>query len=73
MDDDKKGGWKIEGERSKAWQLWRVSGMDGHKIRLIAESDTQQELWRKHKRRLDRHYKTYHNWRPVDDGPKPKA
>jgi hypothetical protein len=74
MDDDKKrGGMKIEGERSKPWQLWRVSGLDGHKIRRIAEADTQEELWRKHKRRADWHYKTYHNWRPVDDGPTPKA
>ena len=74
MDDDKKrGGMKIEGERSKPWQLWRVSGLDGHKIRRIAEADTQEALWRKHKRRADWHYKTYHNWRPVDDGPKPKA
>lgn len=61
MDDDKKrGGLKI----AKAWQLWRVSGLDGHKIRIIAEADTQEELWRKHKRRADWHYKTYHNWRP---------
>jgi hypothetical protein len=65
MDDDKKSGGKIEGERLKPWQLWRVSGMDGHKIRVIAESDTQQELWRKHKRRADWHYKTYHNGLPV--------
>jgi hypothetical protein len=70
MDDDKKrGGLKI----AKAWQLWRVSGLDGHKIRIIAEADTQEELWRKHKRRADGHYKTYHNWRPVDHGPRPKA
>ena len=63
MDDDKKrGGLKI----AKAWQLWRVSGLDGHKIRRIAEADTQEQLWRKHKRRADWHYKTYHNWRPVD-------
>ena len=41
MDDDKKrGGLKI----AKAWQLWRVSGLDGHKIRIIAEADTQEEL-----------------------------
>jgi len=67
MDDDKKrGGMKIEGERSKPRQLWRVSGLDGHKIRRIAEADTQEQLWRKHKRRADWHYKTYHNWRPVD-------
>jgi hypothetical protein len=24
MDDDKKSGGKIEGERSKPWRLWRV-------------------------------------------------
>jgi hypothetical protein len=61
MDDDKKSGGKIEGERSKAWRLWRVSGIDSHKIQLVAEADTQEELYRKHKRRLDWHYKTYHN------------
>ena len=65
MDDDKKSGGKIEGERSKPWRLWRVSGIDGHKIQLVAEADTQEELYRKHKRRLDWHYKTYHNGLPV--------
>ena len=67
MDDDKKSGGKIEGERSKPWRLWRVSGIDGHKIQLVAEADTQEELYRVHKRRLDRHYKTYHNGLPVED------
>ena len=41
MDDDKKSGGKIERERSKPWRLWRVSGIDGHKIQLVAEADTQ--------------------------------
>ena len=53
MDDDKKSGGKIEGERSKPCRLWRVSGIDSHKIQLVAEADTQEELYRKHKRRLD--------------------
>ena len=53
MDDDKKSGGKIERERSKPWRLWRVSGIDSHKIQLVAEADTQEELYRKHKRRLD--------------------
>jgi len=45
MDDDKKSGGKIERERSKPWRLWRVSGIDGHKIQLVAEADTQEELY----------------------------
>jgi len=65
MDDNKKGGRKIEGQRSKPWRLWRVSGIDGHHIQLVAEADTQEELYRMRKRRLDRHYKTYHNGLPV--------
>ena len=73
MDDNKKGGRKIEGQRSKPWRLWRVSGIDGHHIQLVAEADTQEELYRKHKRSLDRHYKTYHSGLPVKDRPKPKA
>ena len=58
-------GGKIERERSKPWRLWRVSGIDSHKIQLVAEADTQEELYRKHKRRLDWHCKTYHNGLPV--------
>jgi hypothetical protein len=71
MDDNKKGGWKIEGERSKAWQLWRVSPVDGSQIELVAEADTRDELRRlsKQKRRLDWHCKTYHNRRPVEERP----
>ena len=41
MDEDKKSGGKIEGERSTPWRLWRVSGIDGHKIQFVAEADTQ--------------------------------
>jgi hypothetical protein len=58
MDDDKKSGGKIEGERSKAWQLWRV-GTDGSEIELVAEADTRDELRRLHKRRQDWRYKVY--------------
>jgi hypothetical protein len=67
MDDNKKSVGKIQGERPKPWRLWRVSGLDGHHIQLVAEADTQEELYRVHKRRLDRHYKTYHNGLPVED------
>jgi hypothetical protein len=40
MDGDRKSGGKIkiEGERSKAWQLWRV-GTDGSEIELLAGAD----------------------------------
>ena len=55
MDDDKKSGGKIKGERSKAWQLWRV-GTDGSEIELVAEADTRDELRRLHKRRQDWRY-----------------
>jgi hypothetical protein len=66
MDDDKKSGEKIEGERSKAWQLWRISPVDGSQIELVAEADTRDELRRlsREKRRLDWHYKTYRNGQP---------
>ena len=70
MDDDKKSGEKIEGERSKAWQLWRISPVDGSQIELVAEADTRNELRRlsKGKPRLGRprldSYKTYRNGRP---------
>ena len=68
MDEDKKSGGKIEGERSKAWQLWRVSPVDGSQIALVAEADTRDELRRlsKQTRHLDWCYKTYHNQRPED-------
>ena len=42
-------------------------------LSVIERNTAKEALWRKHKRRADWHYKTYHNWRPVDDGPKPKA
>ena len=67
MDDDKKSGGNIEGERSKPWQLWRVR-LDGSQIELVAEADTRDELRRlsKQNRRVDWRYKTYHNQRPDD-------
>ena len=70
MDDDKKGGWKIEGEQSKPWQLWRVR-LDGSQIELVAEADTRDELRRlsKQTRRLDWRCKTYHNGLPVEGRP----
>jgi hypothetical protein len=40
MDDDKKSG-KIEGERSKPWQPWRVR-LDSSQIELVAEADTDE-------------------------------
>jgi hypothetical protein len=36
MDDNKKGERKIDGQRSKPWRLWRVSGIDGHLIVCIS-------------------------------------
>jgi hypothetical protein len=65
MDDDRKSVGKIEGERSKPWQLWRVNPVDGSQIELVAEADTRNELRRlsKEKRRLDS-YKTYRNGQP---------
>jgi hypothetical protein len=69
MDDEKKGGWKIEGEPSKPWQLWRVSPVDDSRIERVAEADTRDELrlLSKQKRRLDWRYKTFHKGQPVDD------
>jgi hypothetical protein len=70
MHDDQKSVGKIEGERSKPWQLWRVSPVDGSQIELVAEADTRNELRRlsKGKPRLGRprldSYKTYRNGRP---------
>jgi hypothetical protein len=74
MDDDKKGGWEIEGEPSKPWQLWRVSPVDGSRIERVAEADTRDELrlLSKQKRRLDWHYKTFHNGQPVDRPHRPQ-
>ena len=68
MDDDQKSVGKIEGERSKPWQLWRVNPVDGSQIELVAEADTRDELRRlsKQTRRLDWRCKTYHNGLPVD-------
>jgi hypothetical protein len=45
MDDDKKSVGKIEVERSKPWQVWRVR-LDGNQIELVAEADTRDELRR---------------------------
>jgi hypothetical protein len=70
MDEDKKSVGKIEGERSKAWQLWRVR-LDGSQIELVAEADTRDELRRlsKQTRRLDWRCNTYHNGLPVEGRP----
>ena len=53
-------------ENAKAWQLWRISPVNGSQIELVAEADTGNELRRlsKEKRRLDS-YKTYRNGQPV--------
>ena len=57
----------MDGENAKAWQLWRISPVDGSQIELVAEADTRHELRRqsKEKRRLDSRYKTYRNGQPV--------
>ena len=58
----------MDDENAKAWQLWRISPVDGSQIELVAEADTRDELRRlsKQNRRPDWRYKTYHNQRPVD-------
>src|SRR6516165_7433129 len=74
MGDDKMSGGKIEDERSKAWQLWRISPVDGSQIELVAEADTSDELRRlsKQNRRPDWRYETYHNQRPDDRPHRPQ-
>jgi hypothetical protein len=51
---------EIEAEPSYPMQLYRVDN-DGHDIELLAEGDTQEDLWKLHKRRWDYRYKIYHN------------
>ena len=74
MGDDKMSGGKIEDERSKAWQLWRISPVNGSQIELVAEADTRDELRRlsKQNRRPDWRYETYHNQRPDDRPHRPQ-
>ena len=54
---------KIEGQRSKPYELWRV---DSKKERLerLASADTLEEL-SKIKRRLDWLYEIYHEGRAI--------
>lgn len=54
-----------EDEPMKPWALWRVSPIDGQQIERVAEGDTREELGAA-KRRLDWHYKIYHNRKLVD-------
>ena len=60
----------MDDDNSNAWQLWRISPVDGSQIELVAEADTRNELRRlsKGKPRLGRprldSYKTYRNGRP---------
>ena len=60
----------MDDENAKAWQLWRISPVDGSQIELVAEADTRNELRRlsKGKPRLGRprldSYKTYRNGKP---------
>ena len=58
----------MDDDNSKAWQLWRISPVDGSQIELVAEADTRDELRRlsRQNRRPDWRYKTYHNQRPDD-------
>jgi hypothetical protein len=58
----------MDDENAKAWQLWRISPVDGSQIELVAEADTRDELRRlsKQNRRPDWRYKTYRNGRPDD-------
>jgi hypothetical protein len=51
---------EIDAEPSYPMQLYRVDN-DGRDIELLAEGDTQKDLWKLHKRRWDYHYKIYHN------------
>ena len=57
----------MDDDNSKAWQLWRISPVDGSQIELVAEADTRDEIRRlsKQTRRPDWRYKTYHNGLPV--------
>ena len=54
----------IEGAPSKPYKLYRT-GLKGEVIGLVAEADTLEELDRLHMRRLDWHYKIYHNGKPI--------
>jgi hypothetical protein len=56
---------KIEGEATKPYKLYRV-GPDDEIVQLVAEADSRQELSKLHKRRLDWHYKIYHNQKQID-------
>jgi hypothetical protein len=57
----------MDDENAKAWQLWRISPVDGSQIELVAEAETRDELRRlsKQNRRPDWRYKTYRNGQPV--------
>jgi len=63
-DRNRKQPMDIEGERVKPWAVWRVNPIDGTQLERVAEADTREGLV--YKKRLDWHYKTYHNRKPVD-------
>jgi hypothetical protein len=56
---------EIEREPSYPMQLYRVDNY-GHDIELLAEGDTEDDLWKLHKRRWDYCYQIYHT-RNKDD------
>jgi hypothetical protein len=50
---------EIEREPSYPMQLYRVDN-EGHDIELLAEGNTEDDLWKLHKRRWDYRYQIYH-------------
>jgi hypothetical protein len=57
--------YEVPGEPLKSYVLIRV-GLNGKRISRVAEANTREELDRLHAKRLDWHYKLFHNSKEID-------